>query len=96
VRGVEQVRQELIHQQPVFRVVRAVNKLVVRLVIQAGALVAPSEVIGGGFDCADDAVGGGSGHWRESSGFIREVARERDTKVWIAVCLVNRAIENSS
>jgi hypothetical protein len=61
---VEQVREELVHQQTVFRV----NGMVNGLVIQAGALVAPSELIGGGFDCADDAIGGGFGHWRESSG----------------------------
>jgi hypothetical protein len=70
--------------------------MVVGLVIQAGASVAPAEVIGGGFFVAEHTVGGGFGHWRESSGVSGEVARERDTKVGTAVCLVNRAIENIS
>jgi hypothetical protein len=69
VRGVEQVRQELIHQQPVFRVVRAV----VWLVIQAGALVAPAELVSSGSFVAQEAIGGGFGHWQESSGNVGRV-----------------------
>jgi hypothetical protein len=76
MRSVEQVRQELIHQQSIFRVVR----MVVRLVIQAGASVAPPEVISGGFFVAEHAIGGGFGHWRESSVVSGEVARERVRK----------------
>jgi len=70
VRGVEQVREQLVNQQAVFGVNRMVNKLVVRLVIQASALVAPPELVSGGSFVAQEAIGGGSGHWRESSGVL--------------------------